>query len=225
MKLVLRLTLLTAMLLGLPLCGVWSTGSDIGPYLEFPPRTQYVEHAPFSWPVFIGLAMLILATMLPFLIRIGRSNLTRSRISATGPAENYVAEIRNLGFPRWGWLGLVLAIAFWIVAWTRLEWMEPFQLYTLFYQCFFHGGMTGSLNIVDAPILEITRFTIGPTIEFESTGSDDLNLGIQTSSNLTNAVWSPVAIQSNNFANGTNTTQIALPTDDSAFFQIQQGFF
>ena len=66
------------MLLGLPLAGVWVAGRDVATYLEFPPQTLYVEHAPFSWPVFIGLAVVILATVLPFLFRIIKYNLPGS---------------------------------------------------------------------------------------------------------------------------------------------------
>ena len=122
--------LLVAMLLGLPLGGVWLAGYDVAAYLEFPPRTRYVEHAPFSWPVFCGLAIVILATILPFLFRIICANLPRSRTSATSPAGKSVAEVRAPGFPWWGWTALALGILFWILAWTRLEAMKPFQLYT-----------------------------------------------------------------------------------------------
>ena len=95
---------------------------------------------------------------------------------------------------------------------------------TLFYQCSNHFFMTGSLNIVDAPVVDITSFIVGTDILLQSTGSDHLNLNVQSRSSLTNA-WGPVAIQSNQFIDGTNTTLIALPAGDAAFFQIQQGFF
>ena len=110
--------LFTALLIGLPPAGVWLTGGDIAPYFEFPPRTRFVEHAPFSRPVFIGLAIAILATVVPFLVRTLRTRRATTRIAPTDP------------FPGWGWLGLGLGIVFWILAWTRLDWMEPLQLYT-----------------------------------------------------------------------------------------------
>ncbi|MDF7800371.1 hypothetical protein P4C99_12915 [Pontiellaceae bacterium B1224] len=109
---------LTALLIGLPLLGVWVAGHDISTYLEFPPRTHYVEHAPFSWPVFIGLALVILAVMAPFLIRVGRA------CSPSAPRT-----VRRT-VPTWGWLSFALGILFWILAWTRFQWLEFFQLYT-----------------------------------------------------------------------------------------------
>ena len=44
-----------ALVLGLPLLGVLWAGEPLGRYLEFPPRTNYVQHEPFSWPVFLAL--------------------------------------------------------------------------------------------------------------------------------------------------------------------------
>lgn len=107
-----------AMLIGLPLSGVWLAGYDLGPYLEFPPRTHYVEHAPFSWPIFIGLALIILAVMVPFLVRNFRACPPSAPRTAPSP------------FPAWGWLAVALGLLFWFLAWTRLPWMEPFQLNT-----------------------------------------------------------------------------------------------
>jgi hypothetical protein len=130
MKGILQLPALAAMLLGLPLAGVWVAGHDVAVYLEFPPRTQHVEHAPFSWPVFIGLALVILATMVPFLIRTISANLPRSRTSATKTVDECVAEVRDLGFPWWGWASIIVGIVFWILAWTRMDWFKPLQLYT-----------------------------------------------------------------------------------------------
>ncbi len=98
---------------------------------------------------------------------------------------------------------------------------------TLYYQCGNHGGMTGPLTIIDAPIVTISELKVGAIVEIKSTGydNDTLNLNVLMSTNLTTNIWSSVAVQSNTYADGTNTTLVALPTADSAFFQIQQGFF
>ncbi len=119
------------MLIGLPLAGVWLTGNDIATFLEFPPHTQYVEHAPFSWPVFIGLAIIILVVVLPFINQIFKHNVPGSWIPATDSAAQTVAGGGDPGhFPWWGWIALGLGGHFWILAWTRQTWFSPFQLYT-----------------------------------------------------------------------------------------------
>ena len=53
---ILIVLLLPALLLGLPLLGVWLVGKPVADYFEFPPLTRYVTHAGFAWPVFIALA-------------------------------------------------------------------------------------------------------------------------------------------------------------------------
>jgi hypothetical protein len=121
---------LAALLLGLPLSGVWLAGADVSAYLEFPPRTRYVGHAAFSWPVFIALAFAILAVVLPFLNRAIRASLPISRSAAAATTGECAAEVRDFGFPWWGWLGLGSGVLFWIAAWTRFPWMETLQCYT-----------------------------------------------------------------------------------------------
>jgi hypothetical protein len=65
------LTLLAVgLIMALPLLGVGLASLPIKRYLEFPPQTHYVEHAGFTWPVFVGLGLLILFVSLPFIIRI-----------------------------------------------------------------------------------------------------------------------------------------------------------
>jgi hypothetical protein len=95
---------------------------------------------------------------------------------------------------------------------------------TLHYQCGNHFGMHGLLNIVDAPAVFITDFAAGSPLVIASTGSDALNLNVQTRPNLTNA-WTDATVLFNNYSDGTNTTQVSTPSGDAAFFQIQQGFF
>ena len=115
------LLILAALLIGLPVSGVWWAGADVSAYLEFPPRTRYVEHASFSWPVFIALALVILAVVLPFLYRLGR---------ARSPGAPRTARRSVPAFPWWGWLGLGFGVLFWIAAWTRFPWLDALQRYT-----------------------------------------------------------------------------------------------
>jgi len=67
---------------GLPLLGVWLAGKPVSQYFEFPPRTRYVEHEPFSWPVFTALALLILGAIIPFVVRIVSVASPRSRVAS-----------------------------------------------------------------------------------------------------------------------------------------------
>lgn len=117
--------LIIVLLLGLPLLGVLLSGKPLGPYLEFPPVTRYVEHAPFSWAAFLGLSLFVAAVIAPFVIRIAhecallRVQSSSRRSSMTGRP-----------FPPWGWIGLGLTGIAWGVAWTRFRWFEDFQPFT-----------------------------------------------------------------------------------------------
>ena len=116
-----------AMLMLLPLAGLWVTGKFNPSYLEFPPLTRYVKHPPFSWWVFIGLAVVILAVTAPFIIRALRSKPRESRGSAKDahPASN--ARGRGLALLI---CGISLCGASWVLAWSRFAWFADFQVYT-----------------------------------------------------------------------------------------------
>ena len=113
--------LLPLLLIVLPLAGLMLRGISPGPYLQFPPLTRYVRHAPFSLPVFILLTLFVLAVMLPLFRRLllypGRGQAE----SCPGPA-----------FPWWGYSGFLLTAVFWLLAWTRFQWFETMQAYTFF---------------------------------------------------------------------------------------------
>jgi hypothetical protein len=139
MKTVLHLGLPAALLIGLPLFGVWVAGHDIGAYLEFPPRTRHIGHAPFSWPVFIGLAVAVLGTMLPFLCRVGRACSPRApkTVHRSAPANK---------FPWWGWLSIALGFVSWIIAWARFQGLEFLQPYTFTPQWICYIGTVNALT-------------------------------------------------------------------------------
>ncbi|NOX79945.1 MAG: hypothetical protein GXP57_02425, partial [Deltaproteobacteria bacterium] len=67
---IIRLAAVALFVTGLPLASVWLTGQPLARYLEFPPLTSYISHAPFSWAVFLSLALFIAAVCAPFLFRI-----------------------------------------------------------------------------------------------------------------------------------------------------------
>ncbi len=121
MLFLLKLLILAAMLLGLPLMGVYLAGYPIGRYLEFPPPTRFAVHTHFSWPAFIVFAGIILAVVLK-VAALGHDGYQTSKsghpVSASGP------------FPTWGWLGVFTGFAAWILAWTRFSWFRSFQPHT-----------------------------------------------------------------------------------------------
>jgi hypothetical protein len=108
----------SALLIGLPLLGVWLASGSLAPYLEMPPRTDFVEHAPFSWPVFVGLAAFTVAVLGPFVVRF----LLARRNPALSPHSRPAGR-----FPAWGWAALLAALVLWLLAWTRFPWFKTFQ--------------------------------------------------------------------------------------------------
>lgn len=108
------------LLIGLPLLGVMLAGKAGGDYLEFPPVTRYVAHAPFSWPLFCVGAVLALLVILPFPVRVLRAG--RGRSSEPAPCRQ--------AFPWWGWAGVVLGVVSWVLAWTRFPWFAACQPFT-----------------------------------------------------------------------------------------------
>lgn len=118
-RLLAKSAILALMLLGLPLCGILVSGRPLSRYLEFPPRTLYVVHAPFSWWVFCAYLVFILIVITPFLKR----GLQRH------PGVKKPRAI-PLPFPWWGWLGLLLGAMAWTLAWSRFRWFEDYQAHT-----------------------------------------------------------------------------------------------
>ncbi|MBN2430179.1 MAG: hypothetical protein JXQ27_01830 [Acidobacteria bacterium] len=104
---------------GLPLLGVLAGGLPLRRYLEFPPQTRYVDHAAFSWWLFVFLALLILGTVAPFVIHVLRQ--ARTATAPPSPAR---------AFPWWGCAGLGCGALFWLLSWTRFPWFQNFQAFT-----------------------------------------------------------------------------------------------
>jgi hypothetical protein len=125
--------LLSIMLLGLPLLGLLLAGKPIGPYLEFPPLTRYVRHAPFSWVVF-GLFAAIDLLLLLFV----------ACLLAWGWRKRSIQRPKCFHFPLWGWAGLLIMLAGWLLAWMRFDWFAPLQGHT------FCLPWTGYILLIDA---------------------------------------------------------------------------
>ncbi len=120
-KTAIKLFVLCAMLMGLPLLGVVLAGKPVDSFLEFPPRTRYVSHEPFSWTVFLGLALLVSAVVAPFAAH--RPDRVMIR-----PERRFERARRLL--PWWGWVGVGVIVVSWIVAWGRFSWVAWFQAHT-----------------------------------------------------------------------------------------------
>lgn len=123
-----------ALLIGLPLVGVLAGHLPLDRYLEFPPRTQYIEHHGFALPVFIGMAVLLLAVVTPFVILVlfpQRSSAAEAAAFASSsmPAPALLPADRRR-FPVWGWFGIGFGIIAWILAWTRFSWFAAWQPFT-----------------------------------------------------------------------------------------------
>jgi len=110
----------SALLVGLPLLGVAWRGEPMARYLEFPPLTQYVAHAPFAWPAFLALAAAIVAVLAPVAARVIRSPAAREP-QALQPSRRAAALLMP---------GILLIAASWAIAWTRLPVFAPLQLFT-----------------------------------------------------------------------------------------------
>ena len=95
--------------LGLPLLGIAFCDRPLLSYLEFPPLTRYVPHAPFSWPPFIALALLIVATLTPFIRRLSAAPLILPHPSSLPPPASSLLPHPS-SFPWWGWLGLAAGV-------------------------------------------------------------------------------------------------------------------
>jgi len=118
MKPIAPLLMLTTLLIGLPILGATSTGHPMSLYLEFPPHTRYVQHAPFSWPAFalVGTGALLAGAVFIFLYLPRRSETYPS----TAPQQ----------LPWWGWVSGLSILCFWTLAWKRFGWFEPLQSFT-----------------------------------------------------------------------------------------------
>lgn len=116
-----KLLLTVSLLVGLPPLGIALAGKPIAPYLEFPPLTRYVAPAPFSWPAFAGLALLLTALVGPVLVRL---------LTAGAPGRRDGPEREARPLPWWGWLGLTVTGIAWVLAWSRFPWVGPWQVHT-----------------------------------------------------------------------------------------------
>ena len=125
------------LLVGLPLLGIIAAGRDPAPYLEIPPTTRYVSHAGFSWPwfCFFAIADLLMIGGLLWAIHCGRGYKREVIETPDFPGAlktvTGAAALQQPGrFPWWGWVGMGLCLAFWLLAWKRFTWFWILQPHT-----------------------------------------------------------------------------------------------
>jgi hypothetical protein len=107
------------MIIGLPLLGTWLAGQSLGSYLEFPPTPEPWESRPFSWPLFMATALVVVMVVGPLVFRV---------ITAGDHTPGEAPH--TISFSRWGWLGLGIVTIAWILAWNRFSWFAPLQTHT-----------------------------------------------------------------------------------------------
>lgn len=121
MKAAARIAVFCALLLGLPLLGVWRAGLPVKEYLRFPPLTEQVSQPAFSWIVFFALSAFVAAWTLPLVIRALRCRGAAAERGLDGPRRR---------FPWWGWASLAAGLIVWALAWTRFDWFAGLQRHT-----------------------------------------------------------------------------------------------
>ena len=102
-----------ALLIGLPLAGAALDGQWLAPYLAFPPRTQAVVPPAFSWAFAAPMAIVVLVFVTPF----------AARLLSIRPRPSPPLRV----FPTWGYVGALLVVVAWVLAWTRFPWFRDFQ--------------------------------------------------------------------------------------------------
>lgn len=128
MKRVLHYLILAVILLGAPAFFAWAGGYDEiwEGVKSFPPRTEdwgfhpeklWNHRCPFSWPCFVGLAIFTFFCLRPLVARCLKA--------AFHPAPRTSHQAPST-FPWWGWLGVAVLAAGWILSWNwHFHWFTP----------------------------------------------------------------------------------------------------
>lgn len=109
-----------------PAAGVFFAGHPLERYLQFPPLTHYVEHAPFSWPAFAFFLLLDLVSLGFFIVWPIVRNW-RNRPAWTPPT---VEDSRKRLGKTITAAGVAICAIAWVLAWTRLPFMKDLQQFT-----------------------------------------------------------------------------------------------
>ncbi len=104
-----------------PLVGAHLAGQSLGEFISFPPMNVYLQpdHAPFSLSVFIIMLLFIIGIVGPFFAKVFRSRKKKAG-----------EKTQLTRFPAWGWIGVIILLAGWVLAWSRFDWFSEWQIYT-----------------------------------------------------------------------------------------------
>lgn len=133
MKRILHYLILAAVLLGVPYlcCRLGGSAEILDGLSQFPPRTEdwgfhpeklWNVRRPFNWWWFSGMCVFTAACLFP-LVRRGLRSLRFGGACQSSQGAR---------FPWFGWAGLAILGAAWVLAWTRFGWFRPFQPHTYF---------------------------------------------------------------------------------------------
>jgi hypothetical protein len=116
---VVRWLLVIFLVTGLPLLANYLADGDLGFVTAFPPNLGRVTHNAFN-PILTSIALFLsgAAPVVWFLLR-RKDRIYRHSIT-----------LKRRHFPKWGYVGYVLLIGSWIIAWMRFPFFEPVQAYT-----------------------------------------------------------------------------------------------
>lgn len=116
-----RITVLAGLVLlaAAPLAGGLIKGLPRA-FLELPPTTQYIEHAPFSRPLFL-LFVFLAALAAALLLRPHWFGFRAASVAGpvTTPGAPRGGTRHFAALPPWGWAGVALNLVSWTCAWIR----------------------------------------------------------------------------------------------------------
>lgn len=95
---------------------------------------------------------------------------------------------------------------------------------TLFYNCEFHGSMTGTITVVDPPpppVIRILSLSVSNKLALKFTGTNSLAFFPEFNTNLATTNWSALTVQTNFAVNGTNETICGRPPGSNVFIRIR----
>ena len=104
-----------------------------------------------------------------------------------------------------------------------ITWRVPTNAANYAYDCSIHhfGGTILTVAPPSPPTIQILSLTLTTNIVLRSTGTDTWSVIPEFSTNLSTTNWFGLAVQTNNFANGTNETICGRPSGDSVFIRIK----